>query len=239
MEQVTIPLYDLSGQSQGDLALEGSVFNVHANPELIQQAVTTALANRRAATAHTKDRSEVSGSGKKPWRQKGTGNARAGSIRSPLWRGGGVTFGPTNVRNYTKRLPQKMRQLALAMALSSKVKAHSVLALTSLEPLDGKTKSWITAFHALPPTSKSVLIIDATKHDLADRSIRNFPNHKYITIESLTLYDVMRYASLIISKEAAEQLTTRLKGLSTRRRAITVINTPQPTHATEVAVVAS
>src|SRR6266498_4787856 len=142
MEQVTIPLYDLSGQSQGDLALEGSVFNVHANPELIQQAVTTALANRRAATAHTKDRSEVSGSGKKPWRQKGTGNARAGSIRSPLWRGGGVTFGPTNVRNYTKRLPQKMRQLALAMALSSKVKAHSVLALTSLEPLDGKTKSW-------------------------------------------------------------------------------------------------
>ncbi len=210
MKSLSLPIYDLSGKTTKQIDLDPAVFNVEPNLTLLHQVINTFLANRRAATAHTKGRGEVRGGGRKPWRQKGTGNARAGSSRSPIWRGGGVTFGPTNARNYTKRLPQKMRQGAWKMALSMKVNDDQLRVVSALDSLQGKTKDWIKAFAALPHTSEKALVVSKDKNDLADRSIRNIPTHKYVSLESLTLFDVMRFSHLILTQDAVEALTQRL-----------------------------
>ncbi len=210
MAKINLPIYDLSGKTMQSIDLDPSVFGVATNATLLHQVITTFLANRRAGTAHTKGRAEVRGGGRKPWRQKGTGNARVGSSRSPIWRGGGVTFGPRNDRNYSKRLPLKMRQAAFRMLLSDKVANKQLIVVADFAVLDGKTKSWIAAFKTLPQSTDKALVVDTIKNDVADRSIRNIANQKYVGLEGLTAFDLARFSQVIMAKEAVEQLTARL-----------------------------
>ncbi len=206
----SLPLYSLTGKTDKTVDLDPTIFAVDPNPTLLHQAITAFLANRRTGIAHVKDRSAVAGSGKKPWKQKGTGNARAGSVRSPLWRGGGITFGPSNERNYSQRMPQKMRQGAWKVALSAKVQADSVLIIDNLDALDGKTKSWTKAMTALPLDKQSTLVVSNTLNTKADCSIRNIEKQKYVTLESLTLFDVARFGKVILTQDALTGLTARL-----------------------------
>lgn len=214
MKNLTLPLYNLKGESVGSVKLEPSVFESKPNSDLIHQVVVTLNGNSRTAIANTKDRGDVSGSNKKPYRQKGTGNARVGSAQSPIWRGGGTTFGPTSERNFTKRLPTKMKHAAWRQVLSTKFNDNQIFAIDSLSDLTGKTKDWTKSVTALsshiPTITKKTLVIDATKQDLADRSIRNVSNHAYQTVDTTTLVDLLNYPTLILSDAALTQLTAKL-----------------------------
>jgi len=135
-----VSVYDQQGKEIGTTLLPKEIFDVKLNPDLVHQVATSQMANRRQVIAHTKDRGEVRGGGKKPWRQKGTGRARHGSIRSPLWKGGGVTFGPTKERNFKKIIPKKMKRKALFMVLSAKAKENLLIILDTLKLPLPKTK---------------------------------------------------------------------------------------------------
>ncbi len=135
--------YAQDGKPLGQLELKADIFAVQPNPTLIHQAVITQLANARKVIAHTKDRSEVSGGGRKPWRQKGTGRARHGSIRSPLWIGGGVTFGPTKERNFSQKINKKMKRKAIFMALTDRLQNNQLIILDKLELKESKTKEFV------------------------------------------------------------------------------------------------
>lgn len=211
MDQLTVSLYSLNGKTDKTIKLDPTIFGVTPNSTLVHQAFTTFMANKRVAIADTKDRSQVRGGGKKPWRQKGTGNARVGSIRSPLWRGGGITFGPTRERNFSRRLPQKMRQAALKSILSSKVLQSQLIALDSLDGVNGKTQQWVESAQKLPSPDQGKLVVSLHKHELANRAIRNIPNYKYLTLEGLTIYDLLRFPFLVITQDAIETLSGRLK----------------------------
>lgn len=210
MKSFNLPIYDLTGANVGTITLDSSIFGVEINATLLHQAIVRHLANKRATTAHVKDRSDVRGGGKKPWRQKGTGNARAGSTRSPLWRGGGVTFGPSNERNYSLRMPQKMRQAALKVALSAKVADDKLIIVDSLTSLDGKTKTWTQSAPKLTQLTNRYLVVSTSKEDLVDRSLRNLPTTKYVGLDGLTIYDIVRFPSLLITKDALEALQVKL-----------------------------
>lgn len=210
MAKLTLPIFDLTGKETSTIELDEAVFGVPTNSTLLHQAVVAFLANKRAATASTKDRSQVAGTNRKPWKQKGTGNARAGSARSPLWRGGGITFGPNSDRNYGQRMPQKMKQGAMKVALSRKVSDDNFVVLDSLDALDGKTKTWITAASKLPKSESKKLIVGLAKNDVTDRSIRNVPGVKYVSLEGLTIYDVTRYPVIMIAHDAVTALEKRL-----------------------------
>lgn len=207
---LSLPILNLKGESVGTQTLDPAVFGVTPNTQLIHQAIVTFLANRRTANAHTKDRSEVAGTNKKPWRQKGTGRARAGSFQSPLWRGGGVTFGPRNDRNYSLRFPVKMRQAAWKSALSAKVADGNIIVIDSLENVTGKTREWLPVVSALKIADTSVLVVSDTKNELADRAIRNIENQKYADMVGVTLYDIVRYPKVIMTTDAVQALTNRL-----------------------------
>lgn len=137
---IKLDIYNQKAEKTGEMTLSDKVFGVEANEILIHQAVVTQFANERQVLAHTKDRSEVRGGGKKPWKQKGTGRARAGSSRSPIWIGGGVTFGPTKDRNFSKKINKKMKQKALLMALSDRVKNNGFVVIDNLKIEEFKTK---------------------------------------------------------------------------------------------------
>src|SRR3989344_3231877 len=146
----TVKLYNQEGHPVGELVLEPTLFDVKPDAALVHAAVIAQEANARQVLAHTKGRGEVAGSGKKPWKQKGTGRARHGSRRSPIWIGGGVTFGPTKERNFSLKLNRKVRRKALAMVLSDKVVQEKLLAIDSLEMKEGKTKQIATLLKKLP-----------------------------------------------------------------------------------------
>ena len=152
-------IYNQEGKKSGESLLPKEVFNVKINTDLVHQVVVAQMANRRRVIAHTKDRSEVRGGGRKPWRQKGTGRARHGSIRSPLWRGGGVTFGPTKFRVFKKEIPKKIKRKALFMVLSVKAKNNLLILLEDIKLEKLKTKLIAELLKKLPCKNESSLII--------------------------------------------------------------------------------
>lgn len=209
MTNITLPIYNSTGKTDATITLDPTVFDVAAKPAVLHQAITAHLANRRAATANTKGRGEVRGGGAKPWRQKGTGRARAGSSRSPIWIGGGTTFGPSNERNYTQRLPQKMRQLALKMALSTKVHDDAMVMIDAFEFPDGKTKSWLKLNANLPKNeAKTLLVVTAT--DPSTRTVRNLPDYKLATPKDVSTYDIVRYGRIVMTPESIAGVYDRL-----------------------------
>lgn len=208
-----VSVYNQEGKEIEKLSLSKKIFEQTINPGLLHEAVTLLLANRRAASAHTKSRAEVSGGGKKPWRQKGTGRARAGSSRSPLWRGGGITFGPRNDRNYTKKMNAKAQQKAVAMALTDKVLQKKFIVLDTLEIPEGKTKGIIGMLKKLP-SLRSVLFVTSGNHGALVQATRNLPQADTAAPRSLNTYDILSHDGIITTKEAVAVIEARFSKLS-------------------------
>jgi large subunit ribosomal protein L4 len=187
--------------------LNEEIFGARVRPHLLHQAVTMQLNRRRAGTASTKSKGFVRGGGKKPWRQKGTGRARAGSIRSPLWVGGGTIFGP-QPRDYSYRLPRKARREALLSALSLKRREGKILVVDKLELAEAKTKllrQWLESLDIA-----SALIVIPEGDERLERSARNLPKVKVLRIDGLNVYDLLRFERLILTERAVKLLEERL-----------------------------
>ncbi len=197
--------YNLQGKKIGTVNLPPEVFDIKANPELIHQALVAQLSSQRQSLAHVKDRSEKRGGGRKPWRQKGTGRARHGSIRSPIWRGGGVTFGPRKDRKLKKKINKKMKRKALLMCLSSKAEHKELIVLDNLELEKPKTKLMAEIFkNILKKGEKSSLVIapsDKKKNQNLIKANQNIPYSKTIPVDSLNVLDLLSFKYLILSKE--------------------------------------
>jgi len=187
--------------------LNEAIFGAKTRVHLLHQAVLMQLANRRAGTAATKSKGFVRGGGKKPWRQKGTGRARAGSIRSPIWVGGGTTFGP-QPRDYSYRMPRTARREALLSALSLKNRAGKIVVVDRFELDQAKTKLMVQALAELKV--ESALIIIAQSDAKIERSARNLPKVKVLRVEGLNVYDLLRYEHLILMDGALKLLEERL-----------------------------
>ena len=204
-----IETYNQNGEKVGQALLPKEIFGVPINPDLIHQVVVSQMANRRKVIAHTKTRAEVRGGGRKPWRQKGTGRARHGSIRSPLWRGGGVTFGPTKERVFKKKIPKKMKKLALFMALSAKTKSNLLILLDKLKIEKPKTKLMVEIIKNLKLKIKNfkegsflIAIPEIDKNLIL--STRNIPNVETIQAKDLNALDLISFKYLVIPKEAIQ-----------------------------------
>ena len=187
--------------------LNESIFGAKTRSHLLHQAVVMQLANRRAGSAATKSKGFVSGGGKKPWRQKGTGRARAGSIRSPIWVGGGTVFGP-QPRDYSYRIPRTARREALLSALSLKKRDDKLIVVDKLELEVAKTKIMAQALAELKV--KSALIVIAQSDAKIERSARNLPKVKVLRVEGLNVYDILCYEHLILTEQALKRLEERL-----------------------------
>lgn len=209
-----IKVYNQSAETVKDLELSAKIFGVKPSNELLHQAVVASQANARQVLAHTKDRSEVSGGGKKPWKQKGTGRARVGSSRSPLWIGGGVTFGPTKNRNFKQKINQKMKQKAMFMALSDKVASQALVVLDNLEFKEYKTKQFNQILNALEKKvlnndRRDILIINDLKNEKAQYSGRNLVGVKIINLENINLLDILNYKNLLLTEAGIKVLSDR------------------------------
>lgn len=208
-------LYDQEGHDVGKVDLPKEIFGLNINKDLIHQAVVAQISNSRQVLAHVKDRSDVSGGGKKPWRQKSTGRARHGSIRSPIWIGGGVTFGPTKERNFAKKINKKMKKKALFMALSGKFKDGELVLLDHLGLDQPKTKIMSRVFDGLAKVKKDIkrgmLVVMIKKDENIIRACRNIPKIGTIGIDSLNIVDVLRYKYLVMTKDGIDKLKTKSK----------------------------
>ena len=208
--KLNLPVYNIQGEKTGTIELSKKIFGLKINNDLVYQAVIVQMAGRRTPLAHTKERGEVRGGGRKPWRQKGTGRARHGSIRSPIWRGGGTTFGPRKEKVFAKKINKKARRKALLMALSSKVKDKELVILDKLELKEPKTKlmAEIVSKLFLPrgkagkKTPKSILIATPKKNENIIRANRNLPYTKTIAADSLNTIDLLSFKYLFLDKEA-------------------------------------
>jgi len=202
-----VPIYDQQGKEIGQTLLPKEIFDLKINPDLVHQVVVCQMANRRRVIAHTKTRAEVRGGGRKPWRQKGTGRARVGSIRSPLWRGGGVTFGPTKERVFKKIIPKKMRRKALFMVLSGKVKNNLLILLDKLKidkPNTKEIQKIIENYKLKIENFKegSILIALPEMDENLILAARNIPNIETIQAKDLNCLDLLSFKYLIMLKES-------------------------------------
>jgi len=201
------PVYNQAGEKVGETLLPEEIFNVSINPDLVHQVVVSQMANRRKVIAHTKTRAEVRGGGRKPWRQKGTGRARHGSIRSPIWRGGGVTFGPRKEKVFKKRIPKKMKRKALFMVLSAKAKEKLLFVLDKLELEAPKTKLIAKIIEDLRKKIEnfkkgSVLIVLPKMDKAIIQAARNIPKVETIQAKDLNALDLLSLKYLIVPKDS-------------------------------------
>ncbi len=196
-------VYNQKGEAVGEVELSERVFGAPVNQGLIHQAVVAQLANRRQGTSETKTRSVVAGGGRKPWRQKGTGRARQGSIRSPLWRKGGIVFGP-HPRSYRQELPRKMRRAALRAALSARALSGDIVVLDRLELDAPKTKVFASVLkaHGAP----RALFVSETHRPEVQLSARNVATAEAVVAQNLSAYQVLRYPKLICTRDALARL---------------------------------
>jgi large subunit ribosomal protein L4 len=197
-----IPVLDIQNKEVESIEVPEKIFNAKWNPDLVIQALNAYLANQRKPWAHTKDRGEVSGGGKKPWRQKHTGRARHGSIRSPLWKGGGVTFGPRKEKDYSQKINKKMKRLALFSALSKKLEDQEIKVLKEMPLQEIKTKKAKEMLSNLVDLRKSLLFVSLPSSEKVELSIRNLPKVFITHPETLNIYDVLRVRNIIFEKDA-------------------------------------
>ena len=200
-----IDLYKQSGEKSGTLELPKEIFETRFNEDLIHQALIRQLSNKRVAIAHTKTKSDVRGGGRKPYRQKGTGNARQGSIRSAQWKGGGIIFGPNKNRNFEKAMPKKQRRKALFSALSEKAKDGQLFALEGYEAKEPKTADFAKMLKKLP-IERSVLIVIPEKNSIVQKSSSNIPFAKTILVNYINIQDLQKYKKVLLFKAAIEKL---------------------------------
>ncbi len=201
MANVTV--YNMEGKEVGSMELNDAVFGVNINEHLVHMAVLQQLANKRQGTQKAKTRSEVRGGGRKPWRQKGTGHARQGSIRAPQWKGGGVVFAPTP-RDYSFKLNKKEKRLALKSALTSRVNENKLIVVDGLKMDEIKTKKMVGVLNALN-TQKALIVLNEKDENLY-LSARNIPNVKVSLTNTINVYDILKYNTLILAKDAVSTI---------------------------------
>ncbi len=207
-----VDLYNQLGEATGKVELSDKIFGLSMNADLVHQVVKAQMANSRQVLAHTKGRGDVRGGGKKPWRQKGTGRARHGSSRSPIWKGGGVTFGPTKERNFKKDINKKMKQKALFMALSSKVRDNQLVVLEDLKLAQSKTKEAVSMLNNVSKVLKnykltkakrdSILAVVSIKDRELERSFGNLPFASVMEARNLNPVDVLKYKYILLTKDS-------------------------------------
>ncbi len=217
-----LPVYNNSGEKMKEIELSSRVFGVKIKPEVVHQVVVAQMANARQILAHTKNKGEVSGGGIKPWKQKGTGRARHGSIRSPLWRGGGVTFGPRNDRNFSEKVNQKQKQLALFMCLSDRAQDNKFVVLENFE-FNGKTKDlnlWLKNLKAKLENlkdGKKFLMVPETNDKNLVRASLNLKNIQVISADSLNCVDILKNNALLVSEKAVEKIEKHYKKINEKK----------------------
>jgi len=214
---VKVNIYNQNGEQTGELKLSDKVFALEVNNDLVHQAMVAQTANERQVLAHTKTKSEVRGGGKKPWKQKGTGRARAGSSRSPIWVGGEVTFGPRKDRNFSKKINKKMKQKALMMVFSDRVKNNNLLVVDKVEMAEFKTKLFNDSLKKIeknfngfdPKGRRSVLFINDSKDVKVLNSGRNLSGVEMINLENINIVDLLKNRNLLISESAIKKINER------------------------------
>lgn len=214
---VKVNIYNQNGEQTGDLKLSDKVFGLEVNNDLVHQAMVAQTANERQVLAHTKTKAEVRGGGKKPWKQKGTGRARAGSSRSPIWIGGGVTFGPRKDRNFEKKINKKMKQKALMMVFSDRVKNNNLLVVDKIEMKEFKTKVFNDSLKKLeknfegfnPKGKRNILFVNDNKDTKVLNSGRNLVGVEIINLENINIVDLLKSKNLLISESAIKKINER------------------------------
>ena len=194
-----VSVYNMEGKEVGSIELNDAVFGVEVNEHLVHMAVLQQLANKRQGTQKAKTRSEVSGGGRKPWRQKGTGHARQGSTRSPQWKGGGIVFAPTP-RDYSFKLNKKEKRAALKSALTSVVNESKFIVVDDLKLDEVKTKKMVGALKALN-AEKALVVLEGTNENIA-LSARNIPTVKVAYVNTINVYDILKYNTMVVTKDA-------------------------------------
>ncbi|UCD65726.1 MAG: 50S ribosomal protein L4 [Deltaproteobacteria bacterium] len=200
-------VYNTENKKVGEVELNEALFGLEVKKHILHDVVKMQLANRRAGTANTKTRTEVRGGGAKPYRQKGTGRARAGTRNSPLWRGGGVTFGP-KPRDYSYKLPKKVRKLGVRMALSTRFSENNMLVLDGFDLADIKTKNFVEVMKKL--NIENGLIVTPEKNENLEKSSRNVQGFKVIQADGLNVYDILLHRRLVLLQPCLGQLEERL-----------------------------
>jgi large subunit ribosomal protein L4 len=203
-------VYNMDGKNSGEVDFpDDLVIKNHRGAQALTEAVTTYRANQRAGTASTLTKGTVAGSGKKPWRQKGTGNARAGYRQSPVWRGGGVVFGP-KPRDYSKRMPKRVARLALQRALSDRVNAGDVMVVEAFTIPEAKTRHVATTLKKMKADTGALLILDAVSPEIS-RAARNLPKVQVVSADNVNIYQIVRFRKVIVSKPAMALLEKRIR----------------------------
>lgn len=200
-----VAVYNIAGQQTGEIELNENVFGVEVNEAVLHQAVVMQLASQRLGTAATKTRGMVRGGGRKPWKQKGTGRARAGSTRSPIWVGGGTTFGP-QPRSYAFRMPRKQRRLAIKCALSAKVKAEELVVVEAIDFAQPKTKDVVKLLNDFKATDSKALIVTGEALENVEKSSRNIRGVKAIASTGINVYDLLYHDKVLITKDAVNRI---------------------------------
>ncbi|MEK7578379.1 MAG: 50S ribosomal protein L4 [Patescibacteria group bacterium] len=204
-----VKVYNQEGEEISELKLNEAIFDLPWNADLVHQAVRVALANKRQVLASTKTREEVSGGGRKPWRQKGTGRARHGSIRSPLWKGGGISFGPKKERNFKLKINKKMACKAFLTALSTKARDSELLVLDDLKLSAPKTKEMSKIMKNFSQVKTGLLVLAGKKDENLRRAGRNLPNLSIASIDNLNILDILKCRHLIFIKDGIEYLSKK------------------------------
>lgn len=199
-----VALYNQQGAQVGEITLNETIFGIEPHKQAMFDAVIMQRASMRQGTHKTKTRTEVRGGGRKPWKQKGTGRARQGSIRAPQWRGGGIVFGPAP-RSYAYKLNKKVRRLALKSALSTKVVENEIVVLDALAFAAPKTKEMISVLGSLNITSKA-LVVTAEENSSVELSTRNIPGVKFLTVDQLNVLDLLDATKLVITQDAVKKI---------------------------------
>jgi large subunit ribosomal protein L4 len=202
-----VSLYNINGEKTGTIELDPSLFGVEASSDLVHEAATAQMDNARSAIAHTKDRSDVRGGGRKPWKQKGTGRARHGSRNSPIWSGGGVTFGPRNIRNFSSKINKKAKRKALAMVLSDKVANEKFVAVEDFILKDGKTKELAAILEKLPVANKKTLIVLPPENKNVARAAQNIKKVNTLPTNTINVVDLLKTDYVLFSKDAIDQIS--------------------------------
>ncbi|MFA5338709.1 MAG: 50S ribosomal protein L4 [Candidatus Omnitrophota bacterium] len=200
-----IEIYNIKGKSVGKIELDKDIFNGEVNEAILHQVIRMYEANQRQGTASTKTRSDVSGGGKKPWKQKGTGRARAGTIRSPLWRGGGIVFGP-HPRDYSYQVPRSVKRLALISSLNAKLNDKNMIVIDEIKLEKAKTKEIAAALRNLKAEKKPLLVLEE-RNETVVRASRNIANLLLRDYKSLNAYEVLKQQKLVMTQKALAALT--------------------------------
>lgn len=199
-----VNVLNLSGDKVEEITLAEEIFGIEPNEHAVYEAVKNILANRRQGTQSAKTRAEVRGGGKKPWRQKGTGRARQGSIRAPQWTGGGIVFAP-KPRDYSYRIPKKVRRLALKSVLSSKVETEDMIVLDALVMEEASTKKAVEILKNIDAKEKAIVLV-ADGSDNVRKSFRNIPKVATLALGEINVYDLLKYDTVVLTKEAVQKI---------------------------------